>query len=88
MNVYDGQVVLYTDNVSFDELLALRSPARDLGSKYATLVIARLQSDGALEYLNCAHVPPRIYRGSRHSAGDLLARGRADRRARGVINLE
>ena len=34
--------------------------ARDLGSKYATLVIARLQSDGALEYLNCAHVPPLV----------------------------
>jgi len=33
---------------------------RDLGSKYATLVIALLQSDGALEYLNCAHVPPLI----------------------------
>jgi serine phosphatase RsbU (regulator of sigma subunit) len=34
--------------------------ARDLGSKYATLVIARLQSNGALEYLNCAHVPPLV----------------------------
>ena len=30
--------------------------ARDLGSKYATLVIAASESDGALEYLNCAHV--------------------------------
>ena len=34
--------------------------ARDLGSKYATLFIARLQSDGTLEYLNCAHVPPLV----------------------------
>jgi sigma-B regulation protein RsbU (phosphoserine phosphatase) len=31
---------------------------RDLGSKYATLVIAGVRSDGALEYINCAHVPP------------------------------
>jgi hypothetical protein len=34
--------------------------ARDLGSKYATLVIARLQSDGVLEYLNCGHVHPLV----------------------------
>jgi serine phosphatase RsbU (regulator of sigma subunit) len=34
--------------------------ARDLDSKYATLVIARLQSEGALEYLNCGHVPPLV----------------------------
>lgn len=33
---------------------------RDLGSKYATLVIARIQPDGRLDYLNCAHVPPLI----------------------------
>ncbi|HUJ30243.1 MAG TPA: SpoIIE family protein phosphatase [Terriglobales bacterium] len=31
---------------------------RNLGSKYATFVIARLQPDGALEYMNCGHVPP------------------------------
>jgi serine phosphatase RsbU (regulator of sigma subunit) len=34
--------------------------ARDLCSKYATLVIARVQPTGELEYLNCAHVPPLI----------------------------
>jgi len=33
---------------------------RDLCSKYATLVIARVQPGGELEYLNCAHVPPLI----------------------------
>ena len=31
---------------------------RNLGLKYATLVIACLQPDGALEYMNCGHVPP------------------------------
>lgn len=32
--------------------------AHHLESKYATLVIAHIEPDGALEYLNCAHVPP------------------------------
>jgi hypothetical protein len=32
--------------------------AHHLESKYATLVIARVQPDGVLEYINCAHVPP------------------------------
>lgn len=31
---------------------------RNLGLKYATLVIACLQPDGALEYMNCGHVAP------------------------------
>ena len=31
---------------------------KEIGEKYATLVIARLQRDGELEYVNCGHVPP------------------------------
>jgi sigma-B regulation protein RsbU (phosphoserine phosphatase) len=33
------------------------------GQKYATLVIARLSSDGQLELVNCGHVPPVIVSG-------------------------
>ena len=32
--------------------------AHHLESKYATLVIACVQPDGLLEYINCGHVPP------------------------------
>ncbi len=31
---------------------------KHIGSKYATMVIARLRHDGDLEYVNCGHVPP------------------------------
>ena len=31
---------------------------RDLGSKYATLVIVCVKPDGQGEYLNCGHIPP------------------------------
>jgi sigma-B regulation protein RsbU (phosphoserine phosphatase) len=31
---------------------------KNIGEKYATLVIARLHPDGELEYVNCGHVPP------------------------------
>jgi serine phosphatase RsbU (regulator of sigma subunit) len=31
---------------------------KHIGEKYATMVIARLRSDGELEYVNCGHVPP------------------------------
>jgi sigma-B regulation protein RsbU (phosphoserine phosphatase) len=31
---------------------------KHIGEKYATLVMARLRSDGELEYVNCGHVPP------------------------------
>jgi phosphoserine phosphatase RsbU/P len=31
---------------------------KEIGEKYATLVIATLRSDGELEYVNCGHVPP------------------------------
>src|SRR5258708_21776372 len=31
---------------------------KHIGSKYATMIIARLRNDGDLEYVNCGHVPP------------------------------
>jgi sigma-B regulation protein RsbU (phosphoserine phosphatase) len=31
---------------------------KEIGEKYATLVIARLRHDGELEYVNCGHVQP------------------------------
>jgi len=31
---------------------------KEIGEKYATLVIAKLHRDGELEYVNCGHVPP------------------------------
>ncbi len=31
---------------------------KEIGEKYATLVIARLRRDGDLEYVNCGHVQP------------------------------
>lgn len=34
------------------------------GQKYATLVIARLATDGGLELINCGHVPPTIISGA------------------------
>ncbi len=33
---------------------------KHIGEKYATLVIARIRSDGELEYVNCGHVPPLV----------------------------
>ena len=33
---------------------------KDVGEKYATMVILRLWADGRLELLNCGHVPPRL----------------------------
>ena len=35
---------------------------RDLGSKYATLVIVCVKPDGQGEYLNCGHIPPFVAR--------------------------
>ena len=35
---------------------------RDLGSKYATLVIVCVKPDGQGEYLNCGHIPPLVAR--------------------------
>jgi serine phosphatase RsbU (regulator of sigma subunit) len=34
--------------------------ARELNFKYATLVIALVQANGELEYLNCGHIPPLV----------------------------
>lgn len=31
---------------------------RDLGGRYATVCIFRLEPDGTLEYVNCGHIPP------------------------------
>ncbi len=31
---------------------------KQIGEKYATMIIARLRNDGDLEYVNCGHVPP------------------------------
>ncbi|HEX4489520.1 MAG TPA: SpoIIE family protein phosphatase [Terriglobales bacterium] len=31
---------------------------KQIGEKYATLVLARIRHDGQLEYVNCGHVPP------------------------------
>jgi sigma-B regulation protein RsbU (phosphoserine phosphatase) len=33
---------------------------KDVGEKYATMVVVRLWGDGGLELLNCGHVPPRL----------------------------
>lgn len=33
---------------------------KDVGEKYATMLVARLWPSGALEYVNCGHVPPKL----------------------------
>jgi phosphoserine phosphatase RsbU/P len=33
---------------------------KHIGEKYATLILARIRSDGELEYVNCGHIPPLI----------------------------
>ena len=38
---------------------------KDVGEKYATMVIVRLWADGKLEVLNCGHVPPRLVSGGK-----------------------
>jgi serine phosphatase RsbU (regulator of sigma subunit)/pSer/pThr/pTyr-binding forkhead associated (FHA) protein len=35
---------------------------KELGEKYATVVVAKLTPDGKLEYVNCGHVPPLVVR--------------------------
>ncbi|HTK94310.1 MAG TPA: SpoIIE family protein phosphatase [Terriglobales bacterium] len=37
---------------------------KELGEKYATVVVAKLTPDGTFEYVNCGHVPPLIVSGS------------------------
>lgn len=38
---------------------------KELGEKYATLMIGKLFPDGRLEYVNCGHVPPLVVSGSK-----------------------
>jgi phosphoserine phosphatase RsbU/P len=38
---------------------------KHIGEKYATLILARIRSDGELEYVNCGHIPPLIVSGDR-----------------------
>jgi len=38
---------------------------RNLGEKYATLLVARVGPDGVLEYVNCGHVTPLMISGGR-----------------------
>lgn len=35
---------------------------RDVGGKYATLCLLRIDPDGTLEYINCGHIPPVLVR--------------------------
>jgi phosphoserine phosphatase RsbU/P len=32
--------------------------SKHIGEKYATVIVARLEGDGELEYVNCGHIPP------------------------------
>jgi sigma-B regulation protein RsbU (phosphoserine phosphatase) len=53
--------------VALDEIASVANRflcQKDLGEKYATLVIARLSPAGRMELINCGHVPPYIIRGS------------------------
>ena len=47
---------------------------KHIGEKYATVIIARIRSNGELEYVNCGHVPPLVVSASgvqRPSHGNL-----------------
>lgn len=47
---------------------------KEIGEKYATLIIALVRQNGELEYVNCGHVPPLLVSGgsvSRPSHGNL-----------------
>src|SRR5579863_4522258 len=48
--------------------------AKHIGEKYATVIIARITDAGALEYVNCGHIPPLVVSGGqveRPSEGNL-----------------
>jgi serine phosphatase RsbU (regulator of sigma subunit) len=36
---------------------------KELGEKYATVVVAKLSPDGKFEYVNCGHIPPLVVSG-------------------------
>jgi phosphoserine phosphatase RsbU/P len=36
---------------------------KHIGEKYATVILARVTSNGELEYVNCGHVPPLVVSG-------------------------
>lgn len=38
---------------------------REIGEKYATMAMARIHAGGALEIMNCGHVPPVLVRGEK-----------------------
>ncbi|MGA7382589.1 MAG: SpoIIE family protein phosphatase [Terriglobales bacterium] len=47
---------------------------KHIGEKYATVIIARISDAGALEYVNCGHIPPLVVSGGqveRPSEGNL-----------------
>jgi phosphoserine phosphatase RsbU/P len=47
---------------------------KHIGEKYATVIIARIRNNGALEYVNCGHIPPLVVSGGevqRPSHGNL-----------------
>ena len=57
---------------------------RDLGAKYATFVIACVQSNGEMEYTNCGHIPPLVA-----SAGGAVTRLRESNLPVGLLpNVE
>jgi serine phosphatase RsbU (regulator of sigma subunit) len=38
---------------------------REIGEKYATMVMARIYADGDLEIMNCGHIPPLLVHGNK-----------------------
>lgn len=59
-----------TNNVSLAEIMKATNTylcQKNLEGKFATLVLARLNRDGDLEYVNCGHVTPILVRGNRVS---------------------
>ena len=45
---------------------------KDVGDKYATMVVARLWENGELDLLNCGHVPPRLFSGGKITEPDNI----------------
>ncbi|MGI9101156.1 MAG: SpoIIE family protein phosphatase [Terriglobales bacterium] len=44
---------------------------KDVGEKYATMLLARLRADGDLEFVNCGHVPPKAITRQAVDIGDF-----------------